>query len=426
MKQRSIRLTVSSVIRDLAFLLILLWLVNPQTKFKQYYNWNIYGILLAAWIVFAILADIKAFKESLIADHMLLIWLWPIYLLIAAYFGHAEFSVKQMTTPFIFTFFSYYCVTERKKLLKPCLLASMIYVVIITINTFILNQNNSQVSRILAHGDVDETYGLSSPFLADMRFIYALVALTIVAVGLFKISNVAVGWKIVFIAFWAWTLILYVNVQYVIAIVTVSIISAILLILVEKRYKPFNGRPTVNLKRFLVFSSIMLVLIIVFVNYPSILVFLYDNVAEENIKMKLQEIINATTNSQGAFSLERIQLYSTSIGTFFSGIRNFFFGVGFDADISLIGQHSSLFDTFGRYGLIGGIPWITGIVVAWNHIRKYLSLSFRRIHRLIMTAYVVELVLNPVYSDLIILFFFFLAPTFLDVFSLNKKTESGN
>ena len=134
-------------------------------------------------------------------------------------------------------------------------------------------------------------------------------------------------------------------------------------------------------------------------------------------------MLNASNSTEGAFSLERVKLYSTSISTFFSHFFNFLFGVGYNADSSLIGQHSSLLDTLGRYGLFGGVSWISALIVAKKHIKKFLMPSYRRIFSFIMLAYAVELVLNPVYSDSLILYFFFLAPTFLVLFAPKEKDE---
>ena len=420
MKQTSVGSVIVSFLREMSLLFILIWLINPQSKFNQYYNWNIYGVVLLAWILLALIADAKAFKKALLSDYMLLVWLWPVYLFFASLSGHAEFSVKQMTTSFIYIFFSYYANISKRKILKFTLFVSFVYTLIISINSFILNQNNSEISRILAHGDVLETYELSSPFLADFRFIYALVALSLMIIGLYKIVDRSKMFKFVLIAGWIWTMFLFVSVQYIIALMTVMIISLLILLFVSKS-SSLNGEKNLSIKKLVYFGLLSVVIIIVAINYKTILTFIYNNIDESNIKIKILSILNASNSSKGVMTLERAQLYGTSISTFFSSFKNFLLGVGYDANVYLIGQHSSLFDTFGRYGIIGGAALLTSLITAANHIRKQMDHNCRKIFMYIMIAYVIEFVLNPVYYDVVILFFFFIAP--ISLLLLSRKRD---
>ena len=419
MKQISGGSVIISFFRELSLLFILLWLINPQTKFFQYYNWNIYGAVLLLWIFFAFAADSKAFIKAIMSNHMLLIWLWPIYLLTASLFGHAEFSIKQMTTPFIYCFFGYYYETEKKKGLKICFFAAFLYSLIITVNSFMLNQNSSELSRILAHGDALETYALSSPFLADFRFIYALVALSLVIVGLYKLSCQSKVRKLFLIICWIWLLFVFITVQYVIALMTVIILSSVIILFVSASSRHDKG--VVTIKKVISFVLIATASIVIIVNYRSILLLMYNNIDESNFKIKIMSVINAS-GTTGLTTLERAQLYGTSISTFFSSIRNFIFGVGYDANVSLIGQHSSLFDTFGRYGILGGSAMLASLIVTARQIKKKMNYKEGQLFRYLMIAYGIEFVLNPVYSDVILLFFFFIGPMSLVLFD-NKNNN---
>ncbi|HPE95491.1 MAG TPA: hypothetical protein PLT66_05445, partial [Bacillota bacterium] len=362
-------------LRDAAFAFIVFWLINPQSRFNEVYNWNIYGIILLVWICLAVIASKKAFRAALTNNKLMLIWLWPIYLFIASLFSHAPFSIKQFTTPFIFVFFIYYLNVKKSKLFKFTLAAVCVYILIICANTIILNQTNPEISRILAHGDVNETFALSSPLLADFNFVYSLTGMSLMLCALIKLTNKS-SKKIIMFAVLAFFFYLLINVQYVLAIVLTVLFSLWAILF-------YDGSNTNNSNRFqwkiIMFAVSFIFILFLWVNLKNILVYLYDIATGNNIKIKLSMLINTIDSQNGITSLERSQLYLTSIKTFFSGISNFIFGVGYNAPVDLIGGHSQLFDTFGRYGIIGGCAWIMTIIPAMKHVLSEMPFALRKI-----------------------------------------------
>lgn len=402
-------------VRDLAFAFILFWQTNPQSRFNQLYNWNLYGAVVILWILFAHLSNPKTFEYAVFGNKVWLTWLWPIYLLFASRFGHAEFSLKQFTMPFIFTFFVFYFETYKKnKFFEFILLAVNIYILIITINTYIQNQSNSEVSRFLAHGDSDETISLSSPFLAGFSFVYSLTGCCIAAVGLFKKKNNKSFGRFLCVAIWCWLIFLLINVQYVLAIVLTVAISFMMVLF----YDGSKNKSVITTNKLLVLMVFFIILYIIVMNLENILLYLYSKTTGSNIRVKIEMLLDALNSSTGGImDLERPQLYMNSINTFFASIKNFFLGVGASvSDLSIIGEHSQLFDTFGRFGIIGGGCWITSIIVSIKHVLSVMPTANMKIQKYVFLLLMLQAVVNPVYTDQLLMFYFFTIPANIMLF----------
>lgn len=404
-------------IRDIAFACLGLWLVNPQASFsKEYYNWNIYGVILLVWIVNAFITDSTAFTKTL--NMSLLIWLWPCYLLLASLFGHAEFSIKQFTTPFILVFFVYYYLAKRSAIFKFGMFLIFTYALIIAVNTISANILDPQVSRYLAHGNAAETYSLSSPFLANFFFVYAMTGGAVAFAALFKNKYKHKALNVVIIALWALLLVMFIQTEYMIATITVLLISVWILIM----HAPGDGKSSLAVKKSVTFGFVCIAIIIIGLNSTAILQFLYNKASGDNIRLRLSDLISISNQTSSASSLHRAKLYMASISTFFSSTRNFFLGVGYDAGISLIGQHSQIFDTFGRYGIIGGMCWLLGVIRAIRVLLNRVSVIDKKVLKFVYLEFLIISLVNPTYNDLLLMFFFFIIPE-ITVYLNSKRSQ---
>ncbi|MFW6015503.1 MAG: hypothetical protein ACOCRK_03635 [bacterium] len=398
-----------SVFRDLVFCFLILWLVNPQTRFSSVYNWNIYGAGLLLWIVFAFLSSPKHFYRALVCNKVWMVWLYPLYIMIASLMGHASFSLYQFTIPFIYIFFFYYSQNKNKKQMIYLIYICILYILIININTLIVNQSNFQVSRLLASSNFEETYKLSSPFIGDFPYIYSLVGISISMIGIYKYYHKLKSLK--YLLFAILCIIVIIRSQYMIALLITIFITIILLTVGD--IKSIKG-----IMRLMIF---ILAIISSYVFLGPLLGWLSQFVSGPLLAQRFEELSSVFNGNTYIFSLTRIRLYSNSINTF---LNNVFFGVGEVSDYDIVGGHSQVLDTFARYGIFGGTCFIITISRAFVHVKSRLSGKMSVIYNYVMAAFFLQSIINLSYYDLQLTFYFFIIPMILYLYGFSNKQKS--
>lgn len=135
-------------------------------------------------------------------------------------------------------------------------------------------------------------------------------------------------------------------------------------------------------------STIFPVIIIggglIFLLRDFIINFFIDIIGSKRITDRLI-VFTAEADLEDAGSLmTRSELWLVSIKSWLSGVISFFFGIGdhnwahfmATAD-SGIGNHSDLFDVFGRYGIIGALILYSSIKVYYDFLQKKFGVLFK-------------------------------------------------
>nr|AHF24543.1 hypothetical protein [uncultured bacterium Contig248] len=107
---------------------------------------------------------------------------------------------------------------------------------------------------------------------------------------------------------------------------------------------------------------------VMIIGYEQILTGLAELVGVKRLQSRINAVIKAiqlgSIKELGTGSMyKRVNLMNTSVKTFFSSAKNFFFGVGMREKNTLVGNHSEFLDEFTRFGIFGGLLSI------WTFVR---------------------------------------------------------
>lgn len=127
----------------------------------------------------------------------------------------------------------------------------------------------------------------------------------------------------------------------------------------------------------------------------QIIHFLMDIIKSNRLRMRLEDIylfISGSSNENGSF-FERLQLIQLSLKTFFSSVKAFVFGIGYHVDsdsfVIGIGQHSSFFDCFPQYGLIGAFLFFYFIIESCKSLlSSFKDKLFLRFAKIMVFAFI--------------------------------------
>lgn len=117
----------------------------------------------------------------------------------------------------------------------------------------------------------------------------------------------------------------------------------------------FKGKNKMSINILLIVSFILFVIIMQ--NITAVLSFFGNLLGSSRIAHRLNSLstflLTREAQEAGGSMSERFMFYNTSISTWLSSLRSFFFGVGDHiADNTIIGNHSQIFDVLAQYGII--------------------------------------------------------------------------
>lgn len=173
------------------------------------------------------------------------------------------------------------------------------------------------------------------------------------------------------------------------SVIVFTIMSAIILVFAKK---------TKSISRFLFIGILIAIFSYLFiVLFADVITDFLFSVAEERLASRMMVFIDPESmeaNSGVSTMNARGHLWMVSINTWLSNPVNFLFGIGdhhdtFNPEKTGIGNHSDLFDTFGRYGLFG-------VLLIFNILRlssKYVLSLYSKKYRLQILNIVMILIL---------------------------------
>lgn len=401
--------------RDAIMTIIILWLLCPYQAF--FANWYIYGVLWCAWIVFALLANSKAFLTTFLSIESLVMFSWPITNMILFMLDWSNFSLYQFTIPLFLLSFSYYARSKSYKPIKFFVVIGYIYLAIIFIYSIIILQANREIARILASSDKNITSQYAGVFVANFSSITNAVTTALLCLFGLKMykSDMNRAKRILYELMFVISGILLWEAQYSIAIINFLLCSIIILWLDIKKHK------TNYVKSIL---GIILFLFMVFYA-GSILIFISENIEYGYVSRRLEsigQILSSGEIATGTDMEERLNLYFISIDTFFS---NFFFGVGGNEYMAngIVGGHSSIIDNYAYYGVIFGTQFVIYLITIIKNNKRYLYGSCSKIYSLLGGLYVYNCIINTCYTEEILFFTSFIIPAVLYTMQ-NKYSEN--
>lgn len=351
--------------------------ISPYELFIS--NW-VYGVLAGGWIIVTAILDAAGLYSAFIGVNgkNTIIYLWVLYRLLASLLGHAQFAIETLMVIFILQMFWYYSANIR--MLKRQAVVALSYYALIVINSIFRLLENSMISRELA-GASFEHAGI---FMANFSSVYSVVFLCLALIILLLTSKslARMGRICTVLGLIAGSTML-VLAQYTIALliyISFAIIFAIILTPTHVRLK------------------MAIALIIVFIISFLLIIPMLDSSFVSQTEAKLQFLLNRATqvedfvfgrdiNSLGV----RPTLYNNSFSTF---LENPLWGAGnYIQDRSIVGEHSEVFDTLARYGLVGFMCFAMSFGVNLKKIMKSLGKSAH--FSLLYLSYALFLFLNP-------------------------------
>lgn len=351
--------------------------ISPYDRFIS--NW-VYGVLVLGWLFVTALVDAAGLYSAFIGANgkNTIIYLWVLYRLLASLLGHAQFAIETLMVIFILQMFWYYSANIR--MLKRQAVVALSYYALIVINSIFRLLENPMISRELA-GASFEHAGI---FMANFSSVYSVVFLCLALIILLLTSKslTRMGRICTVLGLIAGSTML-VLAQYTIAILIYISFATILLIILTPSH--------VRLK-----MAIWLIIILI-ISFLLILPML-DSSFVSQTEAKLQFLLNRATqvedfvfgrdiNSLGV----RPTLYNNSFSTF---LENPLWGAGnYIQDRSIVGEHSEVFDTLARYGLVGFMCFAMSFGVNLKKIMKSLGKSAH--FSLLYLSYALFLFLNP-------------------------------
>jgi len=337
---------------DLNFIFTLIFVILLCTPIVFWNGAMIpYGITIFGWILSATVIILKTEKIRIFKIQLLVV-IWIIFVLFyrllgissAIFFNYASIIVFWLSF-FIYCFYHFYFPKIYK--IRLCQFSIVILLANIVQN-FVILILYPNASRGTTQGGANYNY-YRSLNIGSTSFVFAALLLFIIFLGLFineKKKLVKTSYFFILI------LLIYFQFQCARLIaILLMFISIILFFLHGKKNK-------------LKILGIILAIptIILFSIYSkSILLYFSQNIKNQYLATRFYDLasIFEGNNLNDSTAIRRLYLYKISLKTF---LNNPFFGVGEhwnESYITRIGQHSEIFDTLARYGIFGGVVWVS-------------------------------------------------------------------
>ena len=326
--------------------------------------------LLTIWIIISYISDKKSFTAMLNKKKYFYFFLFMFYLLLSSLINSSLINIFKNLGEALVHFspifiLSYYLQAKQITIIKKIIIISGLFYLFICLLALILYSNNPDAARIIA----SDRYALDSIVIGGgYGLAYGSAILTVYFFDVYrskilktKTHNFFLLIIIIFLS------ILVISTRSTITIL-VMFFGFFLSILFMQTPKSFNGSKSNNL--FLIKKIIIIFLLIFSIFFllefkkevgSSIINIFSDS---DNIVFKrIQEIgflmVDDNLDDEGTMAV-RFELMQQSISTFINSPifgQGWEFGNLFELSKNYVGNHSEWFDTLGKFGLLGGIPF---------------------------------------------------------------------
>lgn len=388
-----------SVLTIISFLLAcycVIWFINPISS-------NIYmlGICLLIWYNIAFIMNSKTIGRLLFGFKSIYIWTWPLVMLIYSLFEHMKFSLSYFVYIMIGFIVPYYILTDKKWCVRYISIIGIGYCIIICIMSNIAYRAYPSISRVLSYGSEDMIRaqgGLSyrTPFIAGYRNIYLLIFLVLTIIGVLKF----VKKKLVCL------ILLLTGLLFVCTIVKAQFTIALILLTIGIiGFVAYNQK---NMNKKAVSCMIVIFIgLIFFVFLQQILSFIADIIGG-NISIHLHDLMGTLNGNMGVLTSDRMTVYMISLKSI---ISHPLIGVGtLDEMYISVGFHSSILDSFARFGLIGGISYITTLIIPYQTNLDVIPIDYQRIYKWVFIVFIASSFFNVMFNYQILCTIYILIP----------------
>jgi len=353
--------------------------------FNPYFTVMPYAAVIFAliWLFIAFCIDNERLRKAFTTMPIVLSALFIVVLICNRLSGRIEgINTHDIMLLFIIAFSNYYFILEDANRQNRLLKASILYIVLIIVNTFVQFSINPMISRVLSSGSTEIVRQYGSPFTASYFTIYALLTLF---AGLITVYKNTRNRAILFLALLI--IVFLIKSQY-----TIAVILSLANIFLVAVY-PDSKR---QLKSFFVIIFVSICIIFVLTNIQSILVWAIRSLNGNTMSKRLNEVLQIIQKGgllDHSDSTNRVKYFGFSLKAFSS---HPIFGIGFKDNyfMRIIGGHSTFADILGEYGLIGGIPYIGTFVTYYRNIIKKYSQEDAFIYNFIFFNYCLISILN--------------------------------
>lgn len=388
-----------SVLTFISFLLAsycVIWLINPISS-------NIYalGICLLMWYSIAFIMNSKTIGKLLFGTKSIYIWIWPLVMLIYSSFDHMKFSLSYFIYILIGFIVPYYILTGKKWCARYISVIGIGYCIVICIMSNLAYRVYPSISRILSYGSEDMIRaqgGLAyrTSFVAGYRNIYLLIFLVLAIMGVLKFVEKRAVYLILLLI---GLLFLYtiVKAQFTIAVMllTIGIIG-------------FFAYNQINMNKKVMLYMMAIFICLVFLAFLQPILLFVADIMGGNIAIHLYDLIETLNGNVGALTSDRMAVYMIS---FDSIINHPLIGVGtLDEMYISVGFHSSILDSFARFGLIGGISYIITLIIPYHINLDVIPIYYRRIYKWVFIIFVISSFFNVMFNYQILCTIYMLIP----------------
>lgn len=402
--------SILSIINLVACLYCVLWMINPVSN-------NIYtiGVAVLVWLLSAFLLNGKTLYNIMLNRKSFLIWLWPLVMAFYSLAGHMNFSFAYFIYIFIGFMIPFYVFDRNEFACRMIAIIGIGYSILISIITLYAYRTFPAISRVLSYGSDDlisAQGGLmyKTPFVAGYKNIYMLIFLVVAIGAVYKQINS----KPLKALCGVLCLLFIINIIF-------GQFSIALIILFVGIYGCFVYVQENSRKR--LFWCVMAILggMVVLLCIKPVLLFL-AGIFGGNIATHFKDLVSFLEGSGGVgLTLDRVYVYRLSIESFFN---NPLFGAGtLDALYVSNGNHSSILDSFARFGIFGAVSYFYTFFVPYRLNKKALGEKFQRLYCWLFVLFMLSALFNTMFNYQTLCTIFILVPAFL--ISIDKEINIG-
>lgn len=389
-----------SIINLLACLYSVLWMINPVSS-------NIYtiGVAVLVWVLSAFLLNRSALYYLMMNKKSVIIWLWPLVMAFYSLTGHMNFSLSYFIYIIIGFMIPFYVYDRNEFACKTIAIVGIGYCVLISLVTLFAYRSFPAISRVLSYGSdelISAQGGLiyKTPFVAGYKNIYLMIFLVVTFGAVYKQINnklIKIICGIIFLLF---------TINIILGQFTIGLVILFIGLFGYFGYVQENSR-----KRFLWYSIAVLGGMVMFIFLEPILIFIADIIGG-NIATHLKDLVSFLEGRGGVgLTTDRIFVYGLSINSFFDKPL---FGSGtLDALYASNGNHSSVLDSFARFGLVGAIPYFYTFIVPYRLNRNVLKERYHRLYSWVFVLFIISALFNTMFNYQTLCTIFIIIPAFL-------------
>ncbi|CAI3259716.1 hypothetical protein CIRMBP1286_00418 [Enterococcus cecorum] len=379
------RQNILTMINITACVYSVIWMINPIHS-----NINAITIAIAIWILSAICIRGRVFYRLFFSKSSVAIWLWPLVMIFYSIWGHMEFSFSYFIYMIIGFMIPFYLLDNNYFACKVVAVAGIGYCLIISVVSIGVYSVYPNISRVLSYGSSEmiQAQGLlayKTPFIADYRNIYILIFLILALMEVFRQAD-RFRFRILLIG--------------LMAIFTLNLIlgqfsiSYVLMLLGIAGFFVVN---TGNKKQKVMYIAMLMIGAVLLMLFLKPILLEVGELLGGNVQMHMKDFVDFLDGSENtALTSDRILVYSISLESI---LEHPVFGAGsLDEMYVSVGNHSSILDTFARFGILGSVPYLYTIIVPYRWNYRFMEGRIQTTYRWCYAVFILSACVNVMFN----------------------------